>query len=672
MCSYTTTQAQNMIRKLFTLIIIFLCSSCQDDNIDLTENNVLFIKDSIRIHIKRQNFQRAYTLTNFIKNDSLKNSYLLEIAYETYKSNDTVVFKKSNEQALRLSRELKDTLHIAEAHWNLGSSYSKREKLDSSYYHYFQAQKYYELINHRNYSAKMLFNMAFIQSRLYDYVGAESKLFQSITISSALGKNLSLYRANSLLGSIYKESEDYDNSILYHNKALNSLEKVKDKSSYRERSLSDLGITFHEMGDFNKAITNFEKALTNDSLYGKDPLLYAKLIDNLGYSKLKNKDTIGVKYAFLKALEIRDSLMDYAGIVINKIHLSEYFLSQNDTTIALAYIKDSYKLATETKNNRDILASLMLLSEIDLKNSGDYLNDYVALSDNIDKQERLNKNKFARIRFETDEYIRKAERLSFQKTLLVTFIVSLSFIFLLAYFLKNQRAKTKQLYLENQQRHANEEIYKLMLQQQNKLEEGRLKERYRISEELHDGVLGKIYGARMGIGFLNLIGDKDDLKKHQEYLEDLQIIEGQIRDISHELKNEILSSNTDYLAMIQVLVFDKSLIGNFKYDIIAEETLYWNDSNEGIKVNVYRIIQEALQNIIKHSKATHVTFKFEYNNQVYILVIEDNGVGFNTSIRKSGIGLENIKSRVNGLNGSLTINSNSKSGTIIEIKIPSN
>ena len=177
MSSHTTTHAKNMIRKLFTLIIIFLCSSCQDDNIDLTENNVLFIKDSIQIHIKRQNFQRAYTLTNLIKNDSLKNSYLLEIAYKTYKLNDTAVFKKSNEEAFRLSRRLKDTLHIAEAHWNLGSSYLKKEKLDSSYYHYFQAQKYYELINHRNYSAKMLFNMAFIQSRLYDYVGAESKLF---------------------------------------------------------------------------------------------------------------------------------------------------------------------------------------------------------------------------------------------------------------------------------------------------------------------------------------------------------------------------------------------------------------------------------------------------------------------------------------------------------------
>src|SRR5690606_27519289 len=114
------------------------------------------------------------------------------------------------------------------------------------------------------------------------------------------------------------------------------------------------------------------------------------------------------------------------------------------------------------------------------------------------------REQFARIRFETDEYIQENEQLLLERTIVFVLGIGLIVILSLLYFLRLQRVRNKQLLLEKEQQIANEEIYKLMLAQQSKLEEGRLNERFRISEELHDGVLSKIYGTRMGLGLLDI------------------------------------------------------------------------------------------------------------------------------------------------------------------------
>ena len=78
---------------------------------------------------------------------------------------------------------------------------------------------------------------------------------------------------------------------------------------------------------------------------------------------------------------------------------------------------------------------------------------------------------------------------------------------------------------DNDQQKANEKIYLMTLKQQEKLENEKIKERNRISEELHDGVLGKLFGTRMNLGFLAIDGDKKTLKQHRFYLDELQTIE---------------------------------------------------------------------------------------------------------------------------------------------------
>ena len=620
---------------------------------------------------RKELLQKAYNFTNSLQIlDSVKNSNFSKIAYESYKLNNDELFRKANSKALQLSIKLKDTSSIGDKHWNYGSFYSKREMIDSAYYHYHEAYKYFKIIKNKYYTAKMLYNMGYIEGLLKDYTGSEVSIFEAITIFKKLGKDLNLYQCYNYLGLIYSNLNEFNRAIYYHNKALEYLKNLKNKRLYKEGSLSNLGLVYQKLKDYEKAIESFEEALNNSNLKKRDINFYARLIDNIAYTKFLDGDTTNVAEELYKSLKIRDSLKNISGIVVSKLHLAELYALKQDTLQAIKLANEAHNLAIKVENNRDKLESLLLLSKIDDKNSNTYLKNYVHLNDSLQIEERKTRNKFTRIRFETDEYIKETEKLSQQKILISVSAFFTILILSFAYFLRVQRTKNKELLFEREQQKSNEEIFSLMLKQQSKLEEGRLKERHRISEDLHDGVLGKIFGTRIGLGFLNIKGDERAIKKHQFFINELQNIEKEIRTISHELKNEILSSKEDFFKIIDGLIEQKSDIGNFEYKTVYDKKIHWSEINDGIKINLYRILQEALQNIIKYANASEVKIEFRLEDNTLILLIEDNGIGFNVFERRKGIGIKNMKSRVHKLNGVFEINSTINKGTTIFVSCP--
>ncbi|PKP29117.1 MAG: hypothetical protein CVU01_01565 [Bacteroidetes bacterium HGW-Bacteroidetes-18] len=625
---------------------------------------------SINFENRKQSLYKAYQHNNFQKNDSIKNSNLAKIAYEGYELKDAVFFLKVNLEAQKLSIKLRDTFGIADTHWSYGMYYLQKEQNDSAYYHYYKAHKYFQVVKHEYFAGKMLYNMAIIQKDAKDYTGSEILTFQAISIFKRLQKHNDLYLCYNLLGINFIQMEEYDKAVIYNNKALEILENVEKKETYKESSFNNLALVYQKQGDYKKAIEYFKKALINKSLKTQDINLYSKIIDNLAYTKFLSGDTANVLHDYNKSLNIRDSLNYISGVITSKLHLAEFYMKYGDTAQALLNAEEAHKLAEDVSNNRDVLASLLLLSKLDTKNTSHYFKNYAALNESLQTEERKIRDKFTRIRFETDEYIEKTETLSEQKMMISLASAVVVLILSLLYFLKVQRAKNKELLFEKEQQKSNEEIYSLMLMQQSSLEEGRLKERQRISEDLHDGVLGKIFGTRLALGFLNINGDDETITKHKLYVDELQNIEKEIRTISHELKNEILSSQTDFIKIVENLLETQSEISGFDFKIMNNKAA-WDTIDNKIKINFYRIIQEAIQNINKYSKAKNVKIAFDLIEDNVCLTIIDDGVGFDTN-RKStaGIGLKNMKSRVSKLNGNFDIKSAVNKGTKISIFVP--
>ena len=356
-------------------------------------------------------------------------------------------------------------------------------------------------------------------------------------------------------------------------------------------------------------------------------------------------------------------------MVINKLHLAEFYAANNDTLEALNCVNASYRLANEIHNNRDKLASLKLLSKIDNLNSETYLKTYINLKDSLEIEERRIRDKYTRIRYETDEYVERTRLLSQQKKWIIAASAVALLVMLLLYILRRQHSKNKELRFETEQQRYSEEIYELMLQQKERLEEGRIQERNRISEELHDGVLGKLFGARMGMGFLDVKGDDQTLNKHQELIDELQEIEKEIRVISHELKNDQQTSKIDLISIVENLMQIQSKIGDFQYNITNDETIPWDKISKKIKLNVYRIIQEAVHNINKYASAKNVNIDFKNSDKILILTVKDDGVGFDTSTNKRGIGLLNIDSRAKKIHAECSISSEIGIGTQLRLWI---
>ncbi|REE83534.1 signal transduction histidine kinase [Lutibacter oceani] len=559
---------------------------------------------------------------------------------------------------------------MGDAHWNFGNYYTDIEVVDSAYYHFHKAYENFKIAKHDYYTAKMLYNMAFIQGRLKDYTGSEVLIFEAITRFEKEKKYEMLYQSYNYLGLIYSNLEEFDKAVFYHNKAIDYLKNVNDKKNFKEWSLSNLGLVYQKLNNFEKAIQNFQKALKYRDLKTQDPNFYARLIDNIAYTKFLRGDTINIAEDLYKSLYIRDSLNNISGLVISKRHLSEFFAAKKDTTLAIKLANDAYNLAGQVDNNRDKLATLLLLSNVDNSKSNKYLKEYVHLNDSLQIEDRKIRNKFTRIRFETDEYIQETEKLSKEKVLIslggFLTIVILTF----AYIMRVQRTRNKELLFEKEQQKSNHEIFSLMLKQQSKLEEGRLKERHRISEDLHDGVLGKIFGARLGLGFLNIKGDTITIEKHKYYIDELQNIEKEIRTISHELKNEILSSKEDFSKIIEDLIEKKTKLDGLEYDFYCSQNIFWDSINDDIKINFYRILQEAIQNIIKYAKASSVEVSIDRDKDQLELFIKDNGIGFDIHDKRKGIGLKNMESRAKKLQGILKVNSIKNNGTTIFVRCP--
>jgi len=621
---------------------------------------------SFSLKEKKSFLLKSYNLLKNKPKDTLTVRELSTVAYRFYEINDTVQFLKINREVIELAKILKDTFTIADAHWSYADYYHFREVYTKSYYHYNISYNHFNNINKEYQAARILYQMAIVKGRYRDYTGSEILNFQAIKIFEKLNDSKFLYFLYDHLALLQIDIKEYDKALFYLDKALFYLNKVDKKEKYYSAIYNNIGFTYLEKGEYNKAIEYFNRSLK----YNNDIRYVAMAIDNRAYTRLLLNDTTNVKEDLFKALQIKDSLNNKTGTINSKINISEYYKYKKEISKAVKYAKEANTLAKEVKNGLYYLKSLEQLSNLEPKKAKIYLEEYIKYNDSLIENERKTLDKFTRIEFETDEVIEQNEKLTQQQVWILFVSSAVILVLIFVYFLKVQKAKNEKLVLETEQQKANEQVYLLTLKQQATLEEERTRERNRISQELHDGILGRLFGTRVGMGFLDINADEETKKQHESFLEELQDIEKEIREVSHKLNTNFDSADVNFTNIINQLLESKSQIGDFQFQLNIDSNISWKSTDEIIKVNVYRIIQEALQNTIKHAKANHVSIEFFTDKSYLNILLKDDGVGFNLKKSKKGIGLKNIQSRVQNMKGTLDIKSAMNEGTLIHIKIP--
>ncbi|MDL5513839.1 tetratricopeptide repeat protein [Arenibacter sp. M-2] len=669
--------------KFLFLLMIFLQLmhvSCRDASFRSKDSGALPSNDSITHWLSqensnsneeyRQNLSKAFDLALQEKNDSLKSKHFSRISYYYALLGDSLQFRRSNNLALSLSKKIRDSNALANNHWDLGSFLEDNGLQDSAYYHYVEAEKIFKSLKDNYSTGRVLYNLARIQSNIKDYTASEVTTIEAIEFFKPLDKYYQLYLCYNNLGSVTNALKEYEKALEYYQKALFYLDKTDRSDQTRFNIINNIGKVYLDKGEYNTAVETFKKVINTDNIYHFDTRLYAIALSNYANSKNKLGDTTEVLSTFKKALRIKDSIHDPRSLANTLFEISNYYLSQKDTAMALQYALRSKMVSEQTGNNFRLLESLEHMARLDPIHAARYTQEYIRLNDSLLREERTTRNKFTRIRFETDEFIEQNELLTRQRQLWIGIAIAL---FVLAAFILitiDQRRKNQKLRFEQAQQKANQEIFNLLLAQNKKVEEGKQLEKKRISEELHDGILGQMLGIRLILSGLNNKTDSDSVLKRSDLLKKLQGLEEEIRTISHELSRASQEKIHNFIVSIEELVKtiqDSSKIKcHFKYD----NRIDWDQLKGDIKINIYRIVQESLQNCIKHAKATKVDLLFESEKEHVRIIVLDNGVGFDQKKGKRGIGLKNINSRLEKLNGTYDIHSKIGQGTKVIVTIP--
>lgn len=652
------------------MIIIFV--NCSDKN---SYNNRNTSKDSLKIYFslandfslpkaKRLSYtEKAYEIVIDQDNDSINRKNLFKVANRFYNISRWNDYKNTVGLVLRQASAAGDTMSMTKAYTYLGDYYDSQALPDSAFQFYYKAEKLYRKKGDKFNLGRTLISKSSLLYRSGAFLESEQSVFEALrAIKNEKRAGNTRFEANNILGLIYHELGDYETSILYNKKALAITESEVLHEEFQSKATiyNNLGYVYLTMKNHSIGKEYFQEGLAQENLKLQKPALYAMLLDNFAYSKFKLKDFKGLPKLFFKSLKISDSLKVSSGIFVSKIHLSEYFAYKNDTIEALKYSIEALKLAKRNKIPRDILVGLKEISTIDIKNASVYNKEYIKINEELQKEERKMGAKFTRIQYETDQLKNEYSDLETQNRNLVYLFVFILFVAFLFYIIQAQKTKNKELEYKHQQQISNEEIYNLMISQQSTIEINRVKEKKRVAQELHDGVLGRIFGVRMNLDSLNGFNDDMAVQQRNSYLSELKNIEQDIREISHDLSKEKSELINNFVAIIENLFEEQRKTYRTILTTTIDSAIKWETVANSVKINFYRIVQESLQNINKYAFADAINIKFIKENDHIVLTISDDGVGFDTKVKSKGIGLQNIYSRTKDCNGKIVIESNRK------------
>lgn len=624
-------------------------------------------EDTLVPQARKKSLQIAHRLLRAAPDDSLKYAHLSQLVVISSHLQDSLLFHRLVTESHSLAYALDNPKHLGDVHWNYGAYYERRKKYDSSYVHYNSAYKYFMAARNEYYAGKMLYNMAYIAGQTYDYTGAEILLFRSIKIFERHHKYLQLYRCYNKLGNHADDMEEYDKSLAYYKEASALIPRLTNKSYYQLQHWNNLGVRLYKMQMFTEAIPYFEKALAYKEFLKQKAALYAKLLDNLAFCEVSLGNYGSVLEPMTRALAIRDSIGDRAGMVTSRWRFANYYGKMGDTLRAIAQAKRGLEKAKENHFTPEVLKALEMLAGLDRNNAVKYLEQHLQLNKSLNARDRNLRNKFTAIQYETEKYIKENERLFRQRLWISTGSLMTILILVLIYRNTRQRAKNKELLLEREQQQYTEDMFLMAMENATTLERGRNQERLRISTELHDGILARLFAVRFKWSYLRLSGNQETLLLHNNAIESLTAIETDIRNISHDLKNQLIWDEVGFRNEIENTIKERSEIGHFEFTLLYEQEEQWDALDYLYKINLCRMLDEILQNIIKHAQATQVELHFFVEKNVFNLIIRDNGKGFNKNQQKKGIGLNNLKIRAKKLQAHLQIVSQLGEGTTISV-----
>ncbi len=540
--------------------------------------------------------------------------------------------------ALRLSRALGDSLKIAHTLNVIGITYDQQGNFPGALSHYREAYDIYKALGDREWLAMMAVNLGVLFKGQGEYEKVIPYYRDAYAIYHKLDLPIEAAFCETNLGAVFYFTHQYDSCVYYSLKAERQL-AAHGYLQIQPTAQCNAGLGYFGLGKFKEAQHYLEKALAGHRKYTNKKEIAYVLIQLAGvYQKLGQ---FGPSLAsLLEAKQVAVEIGSAKEAMDASKSLATYYMERND-----------YPQAYQ-----------------------EYVN-YSTIRDTLFEAERVRALANYQIQYETEKKEQQIELLNREAAIQALKLRQHSLLLLIAMGILIAGGIVAYLIVKQRKLKAESRLQQEISAQQEKATRDVLdaeeRERRRIAGDLHDGVGQLLSAALLTLKTL----DKDvrsgvdvDLDTTARAMDLVRESYDEMRSISHQmLPNALLKSG--FVAAVREFI---GKLDNRILKVALHISGLDEHMDEKTETALYRVIQEAVNNVIKHARASKLSIQLIRDNEGTDLTIEDNGVGFDPAIalEKGGIGLKNIFSRIALLNGTVDIDATPSRGTVLAIYIP--
>jgi two-component system, NarL family, sensor kinase len=530
--------------------------------------------------------------------------------------------------------------------------------------------------------AKCLFNTGNVYRAKSDYNAALPYYLEGSMVFEKIGRQEYAAQSLDILQVVYNEMGLYEKALVYGKQAV-----LKSRESNNPRflgtALLNLGSTYLKLNQPREGLALLNEALTIGKKINHKQIQSSSLL-SIGQAYILNHEYSRLKPIYSQALEIAKEMEDREAEITALNGLAIYSISIQDYPSASQYGLNALAIADKFNFSLQKIQVLGTLSNLsyakqDMKTAEAYAREAILLKDSLmndkmrqaalelEKKYETAKKENQIQKLEADKKLQDLElqRKNVLNIILILGALALSVIFLLSW----RNYKHRQ---DIQQQRITELETEKQLAATEAVLKGEAQERTRLAKDLHDGLGGMLSGIKYSMNTMkgNLIMTPENQQAFERSMDMLDSSIREMRRVAHNLMPESLvkfgldTALKDFCNDIQ-----QSGALNVTYQSVGLEGVQMDQTQA---ITIFRIVQELLNNIMKHAGAGNAIVQLTKTEGLFAVTVEDDGKGFDPILLKGtkGIGWSNIQNRVEFMKGRVDVQSENNQGTSVHIELP--
>jgi len=526
--------------------------------------------------------------------------------------------------------------------------------------------------------AKLLHVNALTHYYMGNYERSLEQNFESLKIREAESRPELEIKSLSNIAIVYERLKDYDNAILYNDKALSlcSDDDLYSIATFNNNTANILIIQERHHAAIEKLIS-----ANNSAIALNNKLLIVDTHTGLAnaYLSLDN---------YSEAFSNAEKALSSSRLIDNKVkQISSLNIAGNiniksgDYNKAILYLKEALQISIDNQIKETRINVYTNLSKAyqglnDYRTSSRMKDSIIMMNSKVYQEEKIKIKEELNIKYETikKDVLIKENQFYIEKQKNQNNLLKISAAFLLliaatifAYMTNrmkyNKKISSQKSELKTQRIEQLEQENKILAM--SSMIEGQESERKRIAQDLHDGLGGLLATIKVKFGIIQK--EIEELESMNVYKQTSNMIDdacAEVRKIAHNMMPDALSK----LGIVSAI----KDIADYTTDIsIQVMDLGLGKLSETQEIMLYRVIQEFITNTRKHAEASQIIIQFSTDDQHTIIDLEDDGKGYNIKeSQDKGLGLKSMESRINFINGHIEMDSKVGIGTTLHIQIP--